>query len=410
MGILQKKANRKTSIIYLITGILFFICIIELLLQILALAIPKLNFILVSDLPYFEEIKDEKLGIRGNLAYPGHDKNGFRNNSIPLKAYIICMGDSQTYGLNVSPDRAWPQQLEKMSGLKVYNMAFGGYSPAHSLILLNKAIELKPKLIIEAFYSGNDAFEAYELVYNRGELKFLINLDKKVIKEIMDTESKGRLEDKIQYNFTKTFYRDKKGQIIKFLVKNSKLYSLLQAIKRLSSNFLNNRWIYLRTKANKEFCQVFDSGKLKTVFTPRLRLCGLDLSDPRIAEGHRICLEAIRLMNEQAKLRDINVIVLFIPTKEMAFEDAAKEKSSKIIKDYDSLIKNEKIFWKTTMNFLKKHKIDFIDSLPYLRDYIKNGDQPYKISQDGHPNKIGYYAIAEAVYAVIKNKGLLVTN
>ena len=45
-------------------------------------------------------------------------------------------------------------------------MAWGGWGPVHSLILLDEAISLHPKIIIEAFYAGNDLFDAFNIVYN----------------------------------------------------------------------------------------------------------------------------------------------------------------------------------------------------------------------------------------------------
>src|SRR2546421_1234104 len=74
-------------------------------------------------------VDDPQLGMRVVPYATGHDANGFRNASVPPKVDIVALGDSQTWGVNVHKDDAWPQQLEKLSGHSVYNMGVGGYGP-----------------------------------------------------------------------------------------------------------------------------------------------------------------------------------------------------------------------------------------------------------------------------------------
>ena len=120
------------------------------------------------------EIYDNELGIRPNPNYyPGYDKKGFRNKSIPNDVFLIAIGDSQTYGTGVNAEQAWPQQVESLEKIKTYNMAYGGYGPTHYLLLLNEAIVMHPKLIIVTFYTGNDLFDSYDHVYIGGKLREL---------------------------------------------------------------------------------------------------------------------------------------------------------------------------------------------------------------------------------------------
>lgn len=71
--------------------------------------------------------------------------------------------------------------------------------------------------------------------------------------------------------------------------------------------------------AHADYCQVFESDKLKTIFTSEYRLSALDLNDVRIAEGHQIALRVIKRMNESATSGNIQYIVALIPTKELVF-------------------------------------------------------------------------------------------
>ena len=53
--------------------------------------------------------------------------------------HIVAIGDSQTYGMAVRREQAWPQQIETLSGRTVYNMSFGGYGLVEGLALLEEA-------------------------------------------------------------------------------------------------------------------------------------------------------------------------------------------------------------------------------------------------------------------------------
>src|SRR5689334_12222831 len=52
----------------------------------------------------------------------GHDAWGYRNRHVPRRADIVCIGDSQTYGVSAPASSSWPVQLGKMTGLEVYNL------------------------------------------------------------------------------------------------------------------------------------------------------------------------------------------------------------------------------------------------------------------------------------------------
>src|SRR2546425_6494051 len=110
-------------------------------------------------------VDDPQLGMRVVPYATGHDANGFRNASVPPKVDVVALGDSQTWGINVHTDDAWPQQLERLSGRSVYNMGVGGYGPIQYWILMDKALSLSPKVIVVGLYFGNDLYDAYSTTY-----------------------------------------------------------------------------------------------------------------------------------------------------------------------------------------------------------------------------------------------------
>jgi len=340
-------------------------------------------------------VPDETLGYRPNPEFPGHDKNGFRNESVAGKIEIVALGDSQTYGTGVASEATWPKQLEALIGEPVYNMAFPGYGPAHSLVLIDEAIELKPRVIIEAFYAGNDLYDSFNLVYNLNQLTELKSADTHTIEVVQDKESEEPIAELVGQMFrmddesaTTTFWH--------YLKRQNKIYGLLRRIKyQLRDKNVAPTWLDAKAFAerNSAFTEVFEEGKFRTIFTPEYRLTALNPSDPRIKEGQRISLEAIKLMGAEADANKMRFIALLVPTKEYVFSSlTTKPKPS-----FEALIAAERRFWTTTKNFLSRHGIEYIEALPALQNQLDLGNQPYKMSQDGHPNELGHAAIAELV-------------
>jgi hypothetical protein len=159
-------ADRKRLLFYCLT-LIVALALIEAMLAVLAWISPKVNQLLA---PPWTIISDERLGRRPSPGAPGHDARGWRNPSAYKEADVVALGDSQTYGVGVDAMDTWPRRLEAMISHPVYEMAYGGYGPVHSLLLWNEATDLKPRVVIEAFYSGNDLYDAFNIVYNRGQL------------------------------------------------------------------------------------------------------------------------------------------------------------------------------------------------------------------------------------------------
>src|SRR6476620_1551944 len=67
-------------------------------------------------------VADPVLGQKLEPFTQEHDANGFRNDSVPQHAEVVVLGDSQTWGVNVKRQDAWPQQLSRLSERSVYNM------------------------------------------------------------------------------------------------------------------------------------------------------------------------------------------------------------------------------------------------------------------------------------------------
>jgi len=364
---------------------------------------PSVSFIIHPSIP------DEKLGKRPNPAYPGHDKNGFRNKYIPAKANIVTLGNSQTYGTGVPSQKTWPRQLENMTGLQVYNMAFASYGPVHSLLLFEEAETLNPDIIIEAFYFGNDLYDSFNIVYIKDKIPRLRATDPGTLEAIAIAENKETIKERVtkMCRFGGALKKPLEPlppfsyTVKDYIANNSKVYGILRWVKRTlftKNEYLikDRNWDDLKifAKKRKRYCQIAEKGPFKTLFTSEYRLSALDINDPRISEGLRISLQTFKIMNLLAQKQNREFIVLMIPTKELAFEGIVDHSSE----NYELLLKNENKIRNIIMDFMKYNGIHYIDALPALRDQFAKGHQPYHLSVDGHPNKYGHTAIADLVY------------
>lgn len=391
---------RRKVILFSILAFVGGLAGVEIALRAVAWVSPRARIALSQD----PIVKDRRLGWRPSPYHPDHDRKGFRNRTVPEKADLVALGDSQTYGVGVSRNDAWPQQLAELAGIKTYNMAFGGYGPAQCLLLLDEALELNPHTIVFAFYGGNDLYDSFAFVHKQGLLPDLARNDE-LAREAVALEKSDSLEAR-----ARRLHRisEKRSAIRKFLADHSYTYGLLRALKRRLGKDRNgegagpppdapaddqplndDRWLYHDTD-------------VQTILTPAYRLCVLDAEDPRMAVGQRISLDAIRRMKQKADSHDTAFLVLLLPTKELVFSERIAASGVAAPKAYDSLVENEQTLRAEMIAALEEAGIEYVDALPALRKCLAEGVSPYPSSADGHPNAAGQKAIAKAVAAALK--------
>lgn len=395
------------KIIFTSITVILSLVVADLLLNAAAIVFPRINEVLsvVS-----KSIPDQQLGHRPNPAYRDHDENGFRNPHVPEMAHVVTLGDSQTYGNGVGAEQAWPRVLEALTGRSVYNMAFGGYGPVHSLVLWDQATVLKPEVVIEGMYSGNDLYDSYQMIYLSGKLPELKTDNKSLLEVIAQAQESEPIQKRISKTYkpgrtTSRFKRFRKS-VKSWLSEHSKVYRLLWRVQYELSRIKEKKkhdddsWQKAKSSAAKhpDIFQAFSSKSSRTVFTSEYRLTALNLDDPAIREGQRIALEAIRRLHQLASRDGIRFIVLLIPTKEIVFSQQAAGIDAP---SYHALVRNELQFWKETKLFLEEHSIEYIDALQPLQEELETGFQPYRITRDGHPNEHGYRAIARAIHSYL---------
>jgi len=387
---------------------LFSLILCEALLQVLYHTSPTVRGLLSPprEIPL---LKDPRLGHRPNPAHPEHDAWGFRNPGVPAHVEMVALGDSQTYGTSVPvATQSWPVQFSTITGIQTYNMAYGGYSPVHSLILWEQAMQLHPSMVIEGMYAGNDLYDAFERVYYGGQLPELKSTRPDIVAAIQLLENDHPM--RIGPLFPKI--KPTPPGLVDFLSGHSRIYGLLRAVKhamdiRSPSLFEHIYWQQAKTAATPfpHYFYIFEHGQYKTIFMTKNRILALNLDDARVKEGFHLCMGAIKLMGKRARRRGIMFAVLLIPTKALVFEPVVRQANPHPDPGFVRLVAYEKRMWRQAKRTLDRWGIPYIDALPQLRHTLLSGTQPYWASADGHPNAAGYLAIAESVAAWAKSMG-----
>lgn len=194
-----------------------------------------------------------------------------------------------------------------------------------------------------------------------------------------------------------------KLSIRKFFSDYSKVYGLLRRFRfefRRKLEPFQDPWVSAKESAGAHpaYTQIFNNGQFRTIFTPQYRFSVLNLKDPRILEGFKISLRAIKRMNEICRHKDIRFLVVLIPTKELVFSELPNNPSGA----YNILTDSEVKFRMITKDFFERNRIEYLDVLPALLRQLDNGNQPYKVSWDGHPNEKGHSAIARLIRKYLK--------
>lgn len=93
-----------------------------------------------------------------------YDRNGFRNARDISQADIALVGDSYIEGTEISDDALITTSvLQRYMNTSVANLGRAGYGPQQELAVLKRyAIPLRPKVIVWAFYEGNDLNDMHE--------------------------------------------------------------------------------------------------------------------------------------------------------------------------------------------------------------------------------------------------------
>lgn len=357
---------------------------------------------------------DAALGARPKIGYPDHDARGWRNREALDQADIVTVGDSQTYGLGVSKENAWPQQLGSILAQDTYQIAFGGYAPPHFVRLSSEIFSLRPKYVVVGLYFGAQFTSSFLNVYfrkNDDRIEGLKSNDAEWLK-VLSTAHHIDGDWWIRAQFMDC-------QLPQY-VPDSRLLQIRDILLWPPLSPLQYPWIarnsdFLRrvsarmpkppaTVLTAPYCVHLKKAGIEAILTPSYRLINLEPTDPRNVEGERNTVDAIMALNKEAIRNNARLVVVLIPTKELAFHELATDLPGDQIIHLQRLWGSEISARSRVSDRLTSNGISVCDALPSLQSMLRKGSDPYQgATGDGHPSASGYRAIAETVATEIRS-------
>ena len=381
-------------------AVLLGILLAEFSLKLAAFAVPAVASLLSE--ASGQTIPDPLLGYRGNPKWYDHDERGYRNEHALTKADIVVLGDSHAYGAGVSANQAWPYSLGRDTGFATYNMAFGGYGTAHSLLQLEEAIELAPRLVILAVYFGNDFADNFWVAMRNERIKSF--LSREAPSELARLDRLESLEARVARVSVMRKSRGKKSPsaLKSFLSDYSALYSL----GRVLQNHLSSAWrgrdpmladdfdkaVRNLTDRDLQYCSVFEDRGWRTILTGPYRGLVNDRDDMRIQAGYDLTSRILLEIRERLDTNKIRLLVVLLPTKESVFASRVSNIEAHV--GLAKLVTDERENREGLIRFMELQDIHYLDTLPFLQ---RSASQPYFHSANGHPNALGHEIIAREV-------------
>jgi hypothetical protein len=278
------------------------------------------------------------------LSMGPNDLLGFRNRSIPNRAEVVIIGDSQTYGNNALLEESWPGWFAHGYATgpdAVYSMAVGGWGAAEYFEIFDMAMAFEPETIVVAFYTGNDPLDSLRV-----------------------------------------FSKDRWSQ----LRPNG-----LDSVKAPKVDY---------PPTPKTSWPVKFSDGIETVFTPLYRF-GSNQDHPGVDAGYEVmALVAERLKSKADKL-NVHLVFTIIPTKELVYRKRIEKEGIEVPGDYRRLVDAEtaRIAWMERK--LSESDLEYVNVVKPLQEAALQEVQLYPPDGNGHPIGSGYKVIANVLLSAV---------
>jgi lysophospholipase L1-like esterase len=315
------------------------------------------------------------------------DPSGFRNPHRPKRARIVALGDSHTYGENVRSEDSWPRQLGRLTGEEAYNLGVGGYGMVQYYALMEEALSLEPEVIVIGFYPANDVHNILSYEKPLPEVEAIFR-DLGIEEEILHRRRRNRER------------RDQGGLFERLGGKLRRETAIVSAYSYFKDKYASTRF----GKEEAEDVFVRDAKNRTMISMERIRAHAayVNMGSKKMRPLYRVAIEMIGIMKQMADERNVELVLLFVPSKELVFYEHLKGRGYELPKTYHLLARKEmRLRWKMT-SFLDDMGIPHADALPGMRALVETDGSAYPRTDDGHPLAPGYGAYATAVYEVLQ--------
>jgi hypothetical protein len=263
---------------------------------------------------------------------------------------------------------------------------------------MDRALSLKPKLILVATYLGNDLFDAYEMVVNRKQCAELLTT------QTSESTQPARVQAAIEPSKLPDDTKVSLNSWPHFFWNHSKLLGLVRPFKDVLHvdhvNYFYQKWI----AKNSHFI-FYAKDSIQTTFDVLARLPGIDDSRPYVSQGFELTLAAISQMYKRARENQVSFGVVIIPTKESVFSPFFRSHLQKNSDVFQRIVDSEARYEGLLQRFLEENSIHAFFAKAPLQKLVSEGISPYRVSADGHLNRFGQEIIATGIFGWIDQIG-----
>jgi len=330
-------------------------------------------------------IPDEILGYRMDPSLSDIDPAGFRNDLVPEHADIVTIGDSHTYGNNVSSADSWPRQLGRMAQLTVYNLGIGGFGPLQYHRLFDRAVELSPAHIIVGLYFPNDLYDVCSVIAGS---------------EYWTAWARQRGYETDACRATVAEAGEGRIGTVQRIVGSTALGSASLYISDQLEDSFAPSW-GTQTAAPVQRSVIISDGRNEGIIThgrlaTQSRFMDLQRSD--VALAFAITKDIVKEAAASAVSRRSRVTVLLVPSKVRAYFEYLRSRGAELPPVYYRAVENESRLVKEFSDFCGSLGITCVDGGQYVAPALESSVSVYPPTSDGHPTEVGYRAYAQAVF------------
>ena len=342
------------------------------------------------DSPSANIIDDPLLGQKVDPALPDVDERGFRNPPGIENPSVVAIGDSHTYGYNVSSENSWPAQLARLLGVPVYNLGVGGYGMLQYHDLMPEALAMHPERVLVALYLAND----------------LVNICGYVRLEHWKTKLAGSEAERRLQQSCRVLSRPD-GSPLEAPPEREEDLSLARRTA-LGSALRHLVWMPLKSElsirgwigaADPRWLRIDDPRNGTLVSLTRLRIHAgyMDLTRREVTALVDFSKARLQAMRRRAEAAGASLGVMLVPTRERVLYAYLRDGGFELPAEFERLFEVEGAATRDFLAFFAEEGIEAVDLLPYLAARLEEGGV-YPRREDGHPLALGYEAYARGAY------------
>lgn len=323
------------------------------------------------------------------------DAEGFRNERVRDAIHVAALGDSFTDGMMVPVEETWPARLERALGRPVQNYGTAGFSaPQESLVLEEFALPRRPRVVVVAFFTGNDIPEAADFT------DWLAG-------RILGWSPGWPIAPDLARH-ERLFVRSLADAAMRLFAIEAPATSAGGADPRPPS-FARGLYVLARGGRRMEVA----------LMPPTLRRLSWSPAEIEAHPGWKPTVEALRRMKKAGADAGARVLVMLIPSRCQVFlplldETFGRETLRRQLATYfpgepGAIDVDRAIAYRLAQNermaaLCAREDLAFLDLTPLLEAEVGRGASPY-FAHDTHWNRDGHRVAAEALAAELRRRG-----